>query len=341
MMSRGRELAKTCRAFLTRRGGLNDWVRISAVVGIALALANPAFAQGSGDAERAETVRKRTREEKNKTASWMPSVSISWGIYTQSIDGDTTASETNLSPATGDSYISTLFQFDGKLHTPLQLDIPTKPRLFLTAGFVVPLSDELIAARIDDSYDRINDIPPITDFADNCPDTIPLPDPLPSIPPSPLARTCSLKIRNRVTIDAMWFVGFGVDFTLPVMDEVFHISPAFEYYGLSAHTVGDFQRSSSGLGLNDFVETANAVGNSEIYHGVSTSLTATADLYESGPWKWSMFLQSRVVFLLTDPLTKVSSSLETNEITFVSHLDDFAVQGTGGFQLQWTGRNRR
>jgi hypothetical protein len=51
-----------------------------------------------------------------------------------------------------------------------------------------------------------------------------------------------------------------------------------------------------------------------------------------------MFLQGRVVFLLTDPFTSTSSTTGTNEILFVSDLDDFVAQGTGGIQLQWTGK---
>ncbi len=304
--------------------------------------ATSSFAQDAEDAQDAEEAEggeavsesgAKSRRDRNEEVGWMPSLAISWGIYSQSIDGTTSSTESIFAPGTGDSLITTMFQFEGKVHTPFQLDVASKPRLFLTAGVQIPLADELIAERIDESFDRGR-----PGFDQNCPDTIPGPTPPPIANPGLNASTCSLKIRNRVTIDAMWYAGLGVDFTLPILDSQFHIAPAVEYYGLSAHTVGDFERSSSGLNLDDLVETANSVGNSEIYHGISSSLTMSVDLLENGPWRWSMFLQGRVVFLLTDPFTSTRSTTGTNEILFVSDLDDFVAQGTGGIQLQWTGK---
>jgi hypothetical protein len=309
--------------------------------------ASPSFAQDTGEettgteteaeTETAAARRRNSREERDRTAAWMPSFALSWGFFSQSIDGRTRSTETPIAPDSGDSYLSTGFQFEGKLHTPLQLDIPGKPRIFLAAGFQLPLAKELIAQKIDTSFDqRIGQVD--LDFQANCPTNLPGPLPGGITNPNNLATTCSLEIRNRVTIDAAWYVGVGVDITIPILDGQFHISPAFEYYGLAAHTVGDFERSSSGPQIDTFIEQANVVGNSEIYHGVSPSLALSVDVYEDGPWRWSIFLQSRVVFLLTDPLTKASGEFGTNQLTFVSELDDFLVQGTGGIQLQWTGR---
>ena len=318
---------------------------LAAIVTMGLLLeAAPISAQEDDDdetyeEEAASTVRDADdrRYGDDGTAGWMPSMAISWGIYSQSINGRTFM-DPEIPQGDGDSLISTMFQFNGKLHTPLQLKgVPLKPRVFLSAGYQLPLADELIAERIDDSFDQAigGDVP---DFRDNCPTNVPGPNPPPINNPNLEATTCSIRVRNRVTVDAAWYVGVGVDLTVPVLESQFHIMPAFEYYGLAAHTVGDFERSSSGTQLPTNVQQANVVGNSEIYHGVSPSLTLSVDVFDDGPWRWSLFLQTRVVFLLTDPLTKATSSGGVRDVTFVSELDDFIAQGTGGIQLQWTGR---
>ncbi len=303
------------------------------VCGLAVFIAGGAAAQSS-DADTSDA-QDGDRERVKYELEWMPSLAISWGAYSQSMDGTTTSSESTITPATGDSLITTMFQFEGKLHTPLQLDVPSKPRLFLTVGLQIPLADELIAERINDSFDRGD-----ADFASNCPDTIPGPNPPPDPNQGP-SSTCSLAIRNRVSIDAMWYAGLGVDFTLPVLDDQFHVSPALEYYGFAAQTVGQFQRSTSGPQLDDLIEVADVVGDAEVYHGISPSLTLSVDVFEEGPWRWSMFLQGRAVFVLNDPDTQARTSLGTNQIDFVTDLDDVIAQGTGGIQLQWTGRRSR
>jgi hypothetical protein len=315
---------------LLRSKSLRVLLFATIVGGLLITLAAGAAAQ-SGDADMLDEDRESEKEE----LEWMPSLAISWGAYSQSMDGTTTASESSITPSTGDSLITTMFQFEGKLHTPFQLDVPSKPRLFMTVGLQIPLADELIAERIDESFDRGE-----AGFPSNCPDTIPGPNPPPD-PNEGLASTCSLAIRNRVSIDAMWYAGLGVDFTLPVLDDQFHIAPAVEYYGFAAQTVGEFKRSTSGLGLNDLVEVADVVGDAEVYHGISPSLTLSVDVFEEGPWRWSMFLQGRAVFVLNDPDTSARTTLGTNQIDFFTDLDDVIAQGTGGIQIQWTGRRSR
>jgi hypothetical protein len=301
-----------------------------------------ALAQGEGDGAASGVIEgspePRDSEDSDKGAGWMPSLAISWGAFSQSIDGETLSSEGDLEPGTGDSFITTLFQFEGKLHTPFQLDIPSlgKPRLFVTAGVQIPLADELTAERIDEGF---NDDQP--GFAENCPPSIPLipaPDPGNPRPPTGVTETCSLEVRNRLTMDAMWYLGLGVDFTLPILESQFHISPAFEYYGLSVQSVGKYKRSSSATGVDNLDEEVQVVGNSDTYHGISPSLTLSVDLYDDGPWRWSMFLQSRVVFMMTDADVSAQTSLGSNNITFDGELDNFIAQGSGGIQLQWTGK---
>ena len=290
----------------------------------------------------ASAKRDRDRDGDSEDAAWMPSFSISFGVHNQSISGDTTSTASSFAREDGDSLITEFFQFGGKLHTPLEFDIPTRPRLFLSAGVQIPLASELIGERIDTTYDRFppGGLTEDPEFLANCPNNIPVSLPRPNPDPNPNGQTdsCGLRIRNQVTIEAMWYAGFGVDFTVPIFEDQFHILPAVEYYGLAIESVGDFQRSSSGDTLDDIVEQANSVGNAEVFHGISRALSFSADVYENGPWRWSMVLQGRVVFLLNEPNVSSSSSLGLDTITFNAGIDDFIVQGSGGFQVQWTGR---
>ena len=49
-----------------------------------------------------------------------------------------------------------------------------------------------------------------------------------------------------------------------------------------------------------YAEFIKQVGASEIFHGVATSLTASADAYRDGPWIWSIFVNGRAAWFLTD-----------------------------------------
>ena len=323
---------------LPRAESLRVLLTATIVAWLVVVLAGGAAAQADGTDADADA-RVVDRERADEELEWLPSLAISWGAYSQAMDGTTTSSISSITPSTGDSLITTMFQFEGKLHTPLQLDVPSKPRLFVTLGLQIPLADELIAERIDESFD-VGD----AGFASNCPANIPGPNPTPD-PNNGNSTTCSLSIRNRVSIDAMWYAGLGVDFTVPVLDDQFHVSPALEYYGFAAQTVGEFKRSTGGtennVRLDDFIEGADVVGDPEVYHGISPSLTLSVDVFEEGPWRWSMFLQGRAVFVLNDPDTQARTSLGSNQIDFFTELDDVIAQGTGGIQIQWTGRRSR
>ncbi|MCR9095459.1 MAG: hypothetical protein NXI30_14655 [bacterium] len=282
---------------------------------------------------------------------WSPALSFGFGAYTQSLGGDTSTTDTDFPQETGDSYISVALSLEGKLYTPLQLDVPSKPRLFLSGGVHIPLAEELIAERID--AELINRYAPginqltnpddsafvQAEFAALCADTSPQAG-NPTVNPFSRIESCGLRIRNQVTIDAMWSLGFGIEFEVPIpaLDTAIRLRPAVEYYGMSIQTVGDFTRTNSGISLDDLIESANSVGDAELYHGISPSLAIAADVYESGPFRWSMYLQGRAVFFPDDPAFGSQSSLGTGAVAFATRADDLAFQMNGGIQVQWTGK---
>jgi len=263
---------------------------------------------------------------------WLPSLAFSFGAYSQQIGGTTTSSSAPVFGRPADSLITEILQFDGRLDSPVIVDSAWAPRVFLTAGVQIPLAEGLIAERRDRSFDRGS-----PGFAAFCPNNLPGPSPPPITNPNLEASTCALAVRNRVTLDAMWFTGIGIDITLPLLENQFHIAPAFEYYGYQVQTVGDLVRKSAGLNVDDLEELGNTVGDPEVYHGVSPSLTLSVDVVDERPWKWSVFLTGRAVFLLTDPLTQAESQLPGTTFTFTTSMSDFVYQGTAGFRIQWTG----
>jgi len=290
---------------------------------------------------------------KQREAGWSPAGSFSFGVITQSISGDTTSDVVDFPSRTGDSYISEYFQFEGKLYTPLQLEIPLKPRLYLTAGVQVPLASELIAERIDEELinryepgannpqtnllNRPDDSAFVQqEFLDNCLQNSPAPGTATNM--FSRIESCALRIRNKVTVDATWQAGVGVEFSAPIMDTVLRLRPAVEYFGMSVQTSGEFARTNSGTTLDDIEELVTGVGDPEIYHGIAPSIAIAVDVLEDGPWRWSMFVQGRGIWFLNKPNLAAQAALSsTNNLVFSSSLDNVAWQVGGGFQVQWTG----
>ena len=294
-------------------------------------------------------------EGETREAAWSPAASFSFGVINQSISGNAATTEVAFPRAGGDSFISEYFQFEGKLYTPLQLSgFPTKPRVFLTAGLQIPLADELIAERIDEEL--INRYAPGAntpgnplllapddsafvqqEFLDNCLQNSPQPG-IPLTNPFSRLESCALRVRSKVTVDALWMAGVGVELSIPVLGNVLRIRPAVEYFGMSIQTDGEFVRTNSGATLDDVEEETKATGDPQLYHGIAPSIAVAVDVFEEGPWRWSMFLQSRIVYFFNEPTLSAQGAISsTNNISFISGVDNIAFQVGGGFQVQWTG----
>jgi len=317
-----------------------------------IAFVSGSVANAADDGEAATEEEPPARQERRE-AGWSPAGSFSFGVITQSISGDTSSDTIDYPQQTGDSYISEYFQFEAKLYTPLQLDIPTKPRLYLTAGVQVPLASELIAERIDQElinrYGEGVNTPGANllenpddsafieqEFLDNCLQNASAPGTVTN--PFSRIESCALRIRNKVTVNATWQAGLGVEFSIPVADTVLRLRPALEYFGMAVQTEGEFVRTNSGATLDDVEEQISAVGDPEFFHAVAPSIAIGVDVLEDGPWRWSMFVQGRGMWFMNRPNLAAQAALSaTNNINFSSSLDNVAWQVGGGFQVQWTG----
>ncbi|MFO0688933.1 MAG: hypothetical protein U0900_09505 [Myxococcota bacterium] len=264
---------------------------------------------------------------------WEPQLSLGFGVLTQPHKGEavvpTEAGTTKLSD-TGDSLISQHFKFGVELFTPFELAVPTRPRLVLRSSLSLPISSGLIAAREDVQFDAGS-----AGFADNCPPTV-------GNPPGPSA-TCSIRLRNRTTVDTIWTAGLGVDFTLPFDQQQFHFMQGFEYIGMAAQAEGTYLRRTSprSSATESESEYIDVKGDLEYYHGISITETFTVDAYQQGPLRFGFFLEGRMSWFITDRDMSVSGSSPRGTFQFVSSLNDpepIQYQILGGVSVRFDPR---
>lgn len=240
-----------------------------------------------------------------RLGGWSPQFEFGFGVLTQSQDGETTiptTSGTRVLDDSGDSILTGFSSFGLGALSPVIVDSTLKPRVVLRSTLQIPISDGLISDRSDASYERgalTSPAPP--DFVENCPEFVPGS----TVPTS----TCSLEVRDRTTLNLLWTAGIGIDIQFPVADQIFHLEPALEYVGMKAQPEGSYKRPIAGsytpdpnqppisARASDFVKQ---VGASELFHGVGGALTASAEAYREGPWVWSVFLNGRAAWFLTD-----------------------------------------
>ena len=276
----------------------------SAVLGVSIALATHLLTGAPVVAQEVESPTPVPIYDtiSSRLGGWSPQFEFGFGVLTQSQDGEATIPTNGGSSVlrdSGDSIISGFTGFGLNALSPVVVESSWKPRVVIRSSVQIPLSDGLISNRADVSFDRGTDAEPPPGFTQNCPD--------PVIGSSVPTSTCSIELRNRTTVNVLWTAGLGLDLLLPIEEKIFHIQPAVEYIGMKAQPEGSFSRTTSGSIATPlpgqsarYVEFIKQVGASEIFHGVATSLTASADAYRDGPWIWSIFVNGRAAWFLTD-----------------------------------------
>lgn len=142
---------------------------------------------------------------------------------------------------------------------------------------------------------------------------------------------CTTNTKVTTSIDAMWFLGAGVEVTLPVLSKQFHVRASADYVGQSFGDVkaswdrqnsfdvctnrGVFGSNQScfpavagGGGtslnrtkLNGRRLTASTTGDGFTTHALGTSVQIDVDVYKKGDLRLSLFLEMRVAWLLSQP----------------------------------------
>jgi len=272
---------------------------------------------------------------------WSPQFEFGIGVLTQSHDGKATIptnSGSRIERDSGDSIISGFTGFALNALSPALVESSWRPRVVVRSSAQIPLSDGLISSRSDQSFETTGPTRP--GFLENCPSPVPGS----AVPSS----TCSIELRTRTTVNALWTAGLGLDFTLPTESRMFHVQPAIEYIGMLAQPEGSFVRRTAGSiptpppgGTSArFVEFVKQVGASETYHGVAAALTGSADAHREGPWVWSVHLGGRAAWFLTDREITTRRTDSSGEIIFVTapavnDLSEVQWQVMAGFSVRF------
>lgn len=295
---------------------------------LALALAVRSSAEDAGGLGTAEPLEAKLR------ARWEPRLAVGVGVMTQSLKGSAIV-PTQTVPAklsdSGDSYISPVFKLGFDILTPIELEIPLRPRLVLRSSFQIPISTGLIANRADASYDQGK-----AGFAQNCPAAI-------GTPPA-ATNTCTIQLRNRATINYQWTAGLGVDLTLPVAEGQYHFMQGFEYIGMAIQAEGTYLRRSTASGfLQNETEFIDLKGDAELLHGISLTETFLVDAYD-GRWvDTGFFLEGRVSWFATDRDPSVDTTTSRGQFYFVSSANDpepfqYQIQAGVTFRFETPGQ---
>ncbi|MFK7896412.1 MAG: hypothetical protein AB8G23_11280 [Myxococcota bacterium] len=287
-------------------------------------------------------------EAEEDRLGWEYQFGFGFGVLTQSQDGNTTVPpngpsfESRNFEDSGDSLISEFFDFNLQLYTPIQLDLPLKPRFLLTGAVQLPIAEDLVSNRLDTSFNRSGiDSDPVR-FAESCPEfmTDDNGDPIISnrtgnpIEPD----TCSTAIRNRTTPLALWSAGVGADFTLPFDEEQFHIVTTLDYVGMAVQGEGAYSRRTSSQqpeAIDPIIDSVDVIGDAETYHGLSTSIRLAIDAYEEDAFTWQVYVAGRASYFFANEQLESSGSTGQGNFDFVSELDGMQYQVFTGFSVRF------
>lgn len=271
-------------------------------------------------------------EPETDREGWKLGFGLGFGVVTMAQRGTTLAPSsigTSELRGTGDSYISEAFTFMLDLHTPLVLEIPTRPTLMLRSSFQLPIATGLISSRVDRSLARTT-----PGFGELCPATVLNGQGVPV-----QTSTCNFSTRTRTTIDAMWSAGLAVDFTLPFDDDRFHFIQGVNYVGMAVQPEGTYKRRSTDrTGAFSAVDYVDSYGDDELFHGVGLVETLMVDAYEQGPLIFSIFVEGRVSWFATDRDVTEKAENARGSYTFTSSFNDpepFQYQALGGVLVRF------
>ncbi|MEZ4278917.1 MAG: hypothetical protein R3F21_04760 [Myxococcota bacterium] len=293
------------------RGALASSLLVAAI-GIGSTASTRAAAQPAPDRDAPIAADAAEAGAARESAGWEPRLNLGIGVLLQAQKGSasipTATGSTSLEDS-ADSIISPHFGLGLDLLTPLELSIPTRPRLVMTSSVQFPISRSLISNRVGLQFDSGD-----SEFSENCPAQV----------GGANASTCNIRLRSQTSIDYLWTAGIAIDFTLPFDEEQFHFAQGFEYIGMAVQAEGEFQRRSTAP-LGDprtESEFLTAKGDLELFHGISLVETFSVDAYEQGPMMFGFFLQGRLSWFSTDRDPSVSERTDRGRFNFVSSLND-------------------
>jgi hypothetical protein len=289
------------------------------------------------------------QEESPESPGWTPSLSVGFGITSQSLSGtsSTTLQAANGNPVVlgaGDSNDLRAQYFSGtaELYAPPLTDGGWAPRLFVHAGGQIPLSDEFVAQNYLGTFGTGDDL------AGNCKGGV---EPITGGTQTLQPRACVVRGKNTVSLNGNWFAGIGVDLTLPISRRQFHLRPSIDYFGQSWEAEGLVARTSAvsvrpdpplpalppAERVQNRIEAIKATSDTNIMHGVGPRLQLVLQLAEVGEFGVDLFLETQFYWILSDNDVQFSGSNAAGSASFESEVDSFVGQGGGGIRVVWKG----
>lgn len=285
-------------------------------------------------------------------SDWTPAFRIGPAIHIQGLDGSVRSPDSlpfiqgpsgvpdnpatpadegfNVSPqgAPGDSAQTIEFRFALRLYAPEDLiggGDRYRPRFFVQVGAERPLDDGFVALRYNQTF---NSTAP-ADYG----------QPLTAFCPSATAQACAYAARVNVDVLANWSLGFGADFTLPVWEDQFHLTPFVEYVGQAVESDSSFELSLSATGVSDIRRTIRSKSDTELLHGIATGLGFEIDVYQGSWFDLRLFLESRAAWILNDRDIRYDGTNPTptpnfNTADFMARPSGFIVTTGGGIEIR-------
>lgn len=283
--------------------------------------------------------------DEDELHSWLPSMALSFDVHHQSFDVNG-SSDLGYSAKDSTNVLTSVFSFDGAISTPALAEGFGSPRLFVQAGFQIPISDEHTIMRNAKSFPPPDEFDePDDDTLKNCPD-LGGPDDKTS---------CDQSLSSNVTFNVNWSVGLGAEFTLPTPSRGFKIRTAIEYFGQSLDFDGKAKRddrTSILAAKGRIIETLTISGasTSETFHAIGPRLSLSGEVGRVGPLSLAVFAETRFYWLLNGGNIKYggtgttitdSDGMVTHDpggsSAFVVDPDSFIAQGGAGFRITWVG----
>ena len=314
--------------------------RRALLVGLSLLVPVAAFAQ-----------EEQTEEE---LARWVPSATLGFSFHFQSLDTSgaevfafgavPSGSPQDQSPYTSSvttDVLASTFDIDLALSSPALVKGWGAPRAFVHTAVHVPLSSEFTILEAPKSFRQpIGFANPET--RDFCPVGENVENVIEGGAPTQIG-TCDHRMTAKLTINAMWALGVGAEFVLPVWDRPLRVRTGVDYIGQSLEFSGEATRSDRQTqqgGAAAVVNREYTVSTSKvshILHSIGPTIAFEAEAARVDDLSLNVFLEGRFYWLIDNPLIEYSGTNSDGNVEFLSRPHPFTAQLGAGVRFSWRG----
>jgi hypothetical protein len=238
-------------------------------------------------------------EEPVSPRGWEYGLMVGFGVHNQGLDGAAfsldvpEAIRTDSAQAPGDSATTPFLSVTTSVFFPEDLlgTSDFAPRLVFDLGADFQLDNAFRASAYNFDFDVLDGGGTVGQYC-----------------PQPGVKTCSYEARVRVDVLANWYAGVGFDFTLPVAERRYHVTPGFGYFGEAYESEGLFSLSGSDNLASDDENSISSTSDAEVLHGLYGRLGLGVDVWETGAFTSRLSINGRAAYILSDRETTYSGS---------------------------------